>query len=183
MLLSATFPLNVRIILLDTFPNGSSSYVACVCNHCCQKNHNRSIMSLTSPVSCLYDALSSYRFGRNSFNGSVEWLGLPDFLGNYEPPWNFNLLATYTSWGDRGSSNNTNWDSQPRGGSDSISVPWNLPVRVLPVYQQRVFENIRSAARHVCDDLLRDNCMYRIQSPSNFRNPIRICLVNQRYAN
>ena len=61
MLSSATFPLNVRIILSDPFSDGSSFYVACVCIHCRWTDHNCSTMSLTSPVYCLSDAFSSYR--------------------------------------------------------------------------------------------------------------------------
>ena len=38
-------------------------------------------------------------FGRNYINGSVEWLGVPDFLRNYGPHWTLNLLAPYANWG------------------------------------------------------------------------------------
>ena len=56
MLSSETFPLNVRIILLDPFSGGSSFYVVCVCGHCCWKNQNLcSMLSLTRPVSCISD--------------------------------------------------------------------------------------------------------------------------------
>ena len=48
-------------------------------------------------------------FGSNYFNGSVEWLGVPDFLRNYGPPWDLNLLYLYATWGDRGNSTNPNW--------------------------------------------------------------------------
>ena len=54
-LLSATLPLTVRIILLDTFSDGSSFFVACVYSHCRQTNQNRSTTSLTSPVSCFFE--------------------------------------------------------------------------------------------------------------------------------
>ena len=59
---STTFPLNVRIILSDTFYDRSSSYVACVCNHCCRTNQNRRLMmGLTSHLSCVYNTFSYYR--------------------------------------------------------------------------------------------------------------------------
>ena len=62
MLLPATFPLNTRIILLDPFSDGSSFYVVCICNNYCRANQNRlSVMGLTSHISCLSDALPSYR--------------------------------------------------------------------------------------------------------------------------
>ena len=32
-------------------------------------------------------------------NGSVEWLGVPNFLRNDGPPWTLNLLAYYDNWG------------------------------------------------------------------------------------
>ena len=57
-LLSETIPLNARIILLDPFSDGSSFYVACVCNNCSRTNQNRLMVSLTSPVSCLSDTFS-----------------------------------------------------------------------------------------------------------------------------
>ena len=93
-------------------------------------------------------------FGRNYINGSVEWLGVPELLRNDGLPWTANILAPYASWGDRGSRTNTNWGSQYGGGSDSVSVPWNCPLCIHPVYQRRIFENKRSAARRVHGDIL-----------------------------
>ena len=55
MLSSATFSLNVRIILSDLFFGGYYSYIVCVCNHYCRTNQNRSTMSLTIHLSCLSD--------------------------------------------------------------------------------------------------------------------------------
>ena len=47
----------MRIILSDTFSDGSSFYVACVCNHYDCMSHNcRSKMSLTNHFPCFYDA-------------------------------------------------------------------------------------------------------------------------------
>ena len=55
-LLSATFPLNMRIIWSDPFSGGSYYYVAFVCNHCHRKNQNIcSMMGLTSHLSCVYE--------------------------------------------------------------------------------------------------------------------------------
>ena len=76
MLLSATFPLDVHIILLDTFSNGSSFYVAYVCSHCHQKNHNRLPMNLTRSFSCISEFFSSYR---SFYINLLEFL----FLTNY----------------------------------------------------------------------------------------------------
>ena len=62
-LLSATFQLNVRIIWLDPFYDWSFYYVICICNHCLWTNWNgRSMMGLTSHLSCISDAFSSFAF-------------------------------------------------------------------------------------------------------------------------
>ena len=119
-------------------------------------------------------------FGRNFINGNVKWLGVPDLLMNDVPPWTLNLLDPYANWGDRGSSTNPNWGVQYGGGSDSVSIPWNSPICVLPVYHQRIFENTRAAAHRFHDDLLRENRTYRMQSPSTCRNPIHCRLVNRQ---
>ena len=60
MLLLATLPLNKRIILSGPFSGSSSFFIACICNHYHWTKQNRLTMSLTSPVSCLSDASSSY---------------------------------------------------------------------------------------------------------------------------
>ena len=91
-------------------------------------------------------------FIRNSINGSVEWLGVPDLLSTNGPACTVNILAPHPSWRDRGSSTNPNWVSQSGGVFGSVSIPWNHPVRFLPVYHCRVFENMRAAAhvRRAC---------------------------------
>ena len=77
MLSSETLPLNVRIILSDPFSDSFYSYAVCVYNHYRKKNQNfRLMMVLTCPVSCVYDAFSSY-FVSISF-------GLLWFLSFYE---------------------------------------------------------------------------------------------------
>ena len=91
---------------------------------------------------------------RNSIDGSVKWLDVPDFMGTDGPPWNSNILDPYASWGDRGSSTNPNWGSQYGGHFDIFSVLWTRLVRVYLVYHHMFFENMRSAARLVCDSLL-----------------------------
>ena len=61
MLLSATLPLKVRIILSDPFPNRFPFYVSCVCNNCRQTNHNCLLMmGLMIHLSFIFDAFSSY---------------------------------------------------------------------------------------------------------------------------
>ena len=101
-------------------------------------------------------------FGKNSINGSVEWLGVPDFLRTDGPAWTANILAPHPSWLGVGSRTNPNLGSKSKGSSGGVSVPWNFPVRVLPVYHRRILENTRAAARCVFDDLLKANCLTRM---------------------
>ena len=64
-------------------------------------------------------------FGRNYITGSVEWIGITNFLKYDGPPWNLNLLSPYYIWGYRGSSTSPNWGSGSGGNSGSTSIPWN----------------------------------------------------------
>ena len=48
-------------------------------------------------------------FGRISINGSVEYLGVPDFQRTGGPDWTANLLAPRYSWVDGGTTTNQNW--------------------------------------------------------------------------
>ena len=111
-------------------------------------------------------------FGRIFIDGSVEWLGFPDFHRNDGPAWTANLLDTYPSWGYGGSTTNTNWGSQSGGASGRASIPWNCPTCVLTVYHCMISENARAAARRVCDNLLQGNPLARMRSPYTRRNPI-----------
>ena len=119
-------------------------------------------------------------FDRNSINGSVEWLGVTNLLRNDGTPWNLNLLAPYADWGDRRSSNSTNLGSGSGGYYDCVSINWNCPTHVLPIYHWMIFENTRSAACRACDDLLTDKFTYCMQNPSTCCNPICACLVNRQ---
>ena len=112
-------------------------------------------------------------FGRNSMNGCVQWLGIPNFLKTDGTAWNDNPLAPHPSWGDEGPSTNPNWGSQSPHHSDSISVRWNRPVCIIPVHHHMISENTRATACHVCDDILRANHLARMQINATCRNPIR----------
>ena len=83
---------------------------------------------------------------RVSINRSMEWMGVPYFHRIDGPTWTANLLALYSSWVDGGSTTNPNCGSQPGEPSWSIAIPWNCPVRVLPVYCCRISENTRAAS-------------------------------------
>ena len=114
-------------------------------------------------------------FGVNSINGSVQWLVISAPLRTNGPPWTDNILAPSPACGTCGTDTNTNWCSQHGGPSGTISVLWSGPVRAMPAYICRSPENTRSASHRVCDDLLRENCMARIQSISIFRSIFRNC--------
>ena len=98
-------------------------------------------------------------FGRNSINGSIEWLDVPNFLSTDGPPWTANTWAPHISGGNQESSTNPDWDSCSGENFDSVSIPWNRPVRVLPIYYWKVFQNTRSAVRCVRGNLLMENRM------------------------
>ena len=119
-------------------------------------------------------------FGRISINGSIEWLGVPNFLRNDGPPRKLNILAPYANWGDKGYNTSPNLVSGSRENSDGVSINWNCPAHILPVYHRRIFENTRSAARRTHEDLLMDKHTYRMQSPYTCRNPARGRLVNRQ---
>ena len=121
--------------------------------------------------------------GVNSINGSVQWLGVPDPLINDRPPWTDNILAPGPDWGTGGTDTNPNWGSQPVGPYVSVSVPCIGPIFSMPAYVVRIPENMRSAVRRICDDLLQENHMARMQSISTFRSILRNRLVNRRYFN
>ena len=76
----------------------------------------------------------------------MEWLDVPDLHRTDGTAWTANLLAPCSSWGDGGTTTNQNWGSQSGGSSGSFSIPWNRPVRVLPVYRHRISENTRAAS-------------------------------------
>ena len=107
-------------------------------------------------------------------------MGVPDFLRSDGPPWTANILAPYADWGIGGPSSSQNLTSGSGEYSDSVHINWNQPDRNLPIYHLRVFENTYRAGRRSRDNLLRENCTYRIQSPSTCQNPIRGHLVNRR---
>ena len=115
-------------------------------------------------------------FGRNSIYGGVKWLGVPNFLRNDGPPWTLNIMAPGANWGDRGYSTSPKWCSGSRGHSGVVSIQWNYPACVLPIYHRGVFENTRSAVCCACEI-----CIYCTKNPSTCCNSIRGPLVNRGY--
>ena len=122
-------------------------------------------------------------FEINSINGSVQWLGVPQFLRTNGPPWTDNILVPSPSWGNGGTSTNLNWGSQPGGHYIIVSVLSGVLVLAMLAYFLRSPEKTRSAARRVRDDLLQDNRTACMQSLSTSRRILCNCLVNWRYYN
>ena len=114
-------------------------------------------------------------FGVNSINGSVQWLGVRDFLRTDGPPWSDNLLGPDLSWVDGGTTTNQNWVSQHGGTYGIVVVPCSRPVPVCQAYVRRSPENACAAARRVRDDPLlirRLECMRILSTSCNLiRNP------------
>ena len=69
---------------------------------------------------------------------------------------------------------NFNWGGLPGG-----HVPWRAAIPALPAYLHSSTENILATARHVCDNILQENRLVRVQNLSNFCHILPDCLVNQ----
>ena len=117
-------------------------------------------------------------FGRIPINVSVEWLDVTDFHRSYGTAWTSNLLDPCSIWEVGGISTKQKWGIQSGGYYRNVSIPWNFPIRVLPVYHRRILENMRGAARHICDNQLQINHLTRMLSPLTSRNLIHNQRVN-----
>ena len=96
-------------------------------------------------------------------------------------PWTDNILVLSSAWGANGTATNLNWGSQPGGTYNIVSVLWSGTVCAILAYVSRSPENMRSAARHVCDNILRDNGTARLKILSAPCSILCNLLVNQRY--
>ena len=54
-------------------------------------------------------------FGGDYINGSVEWIGVTNYMRNDGPPWALNILAPCDNWRGRGSSTSPNLGSGSGG--------------------------------------------------------------------
>ena len=122
-------------------------------------------------------------FGLNSINGIFQWLGVTDLPRTDGPPMTDDLLAPGPSWGDGGTTTNTNGGSEPGGPYVRVAIPWSRLVRVIPAYICSIPENTRSATYRVRGDLLRYNCTTHMQSIYTCRIPIRGRMVNRWHDN
>ena len=94
-----------------------------------------------------------------SINGSVKFLGIPDFVRNSGLWFIENLQdpTVPTGWGHANTSNQ-NWGVIPGRPYSLWSVPWGVTVPVCPAYMPRSLENLRADAHHVRDDFLHRRC-------------------------
>ena len=100
------------------------------------------------------DGIRIPMFGRKSINGIFEWLSVSAPLRTDVPPWTDNILVPGPAWGYGGTATNSNWGSQPDRPYGSVFVLWIGPIRVMPAYVCRSLENMRSAPRRICDNIL-----------------------------
>ena len=127
------------------------------------------------------DCNFSINFIPSPRNSSInKWIGIPIFLRNDGPPFTLNILDPCANWVNRGSSTSTKLGRGSMGYSDSVSINWNRPTRVLPIYHRRIFEKTCSTAHCACDYLLMENCTYRMQSPPTCRKSICSLSVNRK---
>ena len=107
-----------------------------------------------------------------SINGSVEWLGIPDFHITSGPFWTANILAPSYSWGDGGTKTNKNWGIKPGVPYGSVAFPWSRRVPVCLDYVPRSPGNMCTAARRVRDYHLQSRRLSRMHSLYTRCNPI-----------
>ena len=89
-----------------------------------------------------------------SINGSVEYLGIPDFHRTGGKFWAANLLAPRSCCVDGGTSTNYNLVIKSGVPYGSVSDPWRGAVPTCPAYVFRSPENARATARRIRDDNL-----------------------------
>ena len=70
--------------------------------------------------------------GQISINGSVEYLGIPDFHRVSGPFWDDNLLAPCYSWGFGGTNTNQNWRIQPGVPYKDVSIALHVAIPARP---------------------------------------------------
>ena len=103
-------------------------------------------------------------YGRKQINGSVEWLDVPIFLQNDEPPQADNILCPSPCWGVGGTYEIWALESQPGGRYGGVDFLWCGAVPARPACLPQSPKNARTTARRVYDDLLRDHCLEHYQS-------------------
>ena len=119
--------------------------------------------------------------GKLSINGSVQILGIPDFVRNSTFSFIGNLQSPSmtTVWG-HADTPNKNWVVRLGGPYRMYSVPWGSTVPVRLAYISRSPDNPRAAARRICYDFLRQRRCNRMRIPSTSRNHIVNTMIQQR---
>ena len=111
--------------------------------------------------------------GQLSINGSVQFLGIPNFFGNSGLLFIENLKSpTVTPGWGHSYTTTKNWLVIPVGPYRMWSVPWVSTVPSHLAYMPGSPENPRTAARRICDDFLRRRRCECMMSPITHRNLI-----------
>ena len=108
-----------------------------------------------------------------SINNSVQFWGIPDFVGGSGLLFLPNLQdpADPKGWVN-GGTYNQNWRRIKFGPYSINSVTWGASVYPCPAYLRRITINPRAAVCRVCNNLLCCRRQERLRSLSNRRNPI-----------
>ena len=110
--------------------------------------------------------------GQLSINGSVQFLGIPDFSRDSGFSFIENLQAPTipTSWKHINTSNH-NWGVILWGTYIMCSVPWDSTVPARPTYMPKIPENLPAAALCVYDDFLHRRHRESMRSLTTSHNP------------
>ena len=114
-------------------------------------------------------------------NNSVQFLGIPDFVGGSGLSFLPNLQdpAVPTGWRNGGTSNQ-NWVGRRFGPYIQISVSWGASIKPRPDYLPLNLINSCAAALRVRDNFLRHRRKKCLRRPSNWRNHIFNPRVHRR---
>ena len=110
--------------------------------------------------------------GKLYINGSIQFLGIPDFFGGNGLSFIKNLKSPTdsTGWG-HGDTSNKNWGVMPGGAYINATVSWGTNILAHPAYIYRILVDPCTAACRVHDDLLCHRRCDRMRSPTTSLNP------------
>ena len=111
--------------------------------------------------------------GQLCINGSIQFLGIPDFFRGSGLSFIEKLKSPTdsTGWG-HGDTSNKNWGVMPGGAYINDTVSWGTNILAHPSYIYRSLVNPRNDVHRVRDDLLCHRRCERMRSPTTSRNPI-----------
>ena len=117
--------------------------------------------------------------GQIYINGSAQLLGIPGFSRNSGLLFIENLQdpTMPTGWG-HGDNSNNNWGPSPGGTYSMWSVAQVTTTPAYLDYMPRSPDNLRAAARRICDDFLCCRCYECMRSPTTSHNTIVNLRIN-----